>query len=183
MRPPDVTSLLYFPLIDDTIAPQRFQSGNLFADLTPKASYAAMKARSRRRRARVRHGGVVGESAVWHHRTDVLGAAVRIFGRLGTRPPRPAGLATAGIAPLETVVTADEDASYTAMLRKVGGGPVGTPLKGVVKAYLKPPIQFQRTAATRPVPTSSRIVLSALTNPGRRTTFTSKPFVVSKPAR
>ena len=110
----------------------------------------------------------------------MVGAAVG-FGLLGTRPAATGGLATAGIVPLRTVVTAEEDASYTASLRKVGGGPVGKPLKGLVKAYRTPRIGFK--GALRAGTYEIRIVLSALANPGRRTSFTSKPFVVRRPRR
>ena len=178
---PSVSVVLYFPLIDDTSLAQGFQSGSLYADLTHKASYAAMKHEvAVARSAACATSADVGAPAVWRHTTGVVGASAS-FGRLGTRPAVSSLRARTGIAPLRTVVTADEDASFSAVLRKVGGGPVGKPLKGAVKAYRKTPIVFK--GALRPGRYVLRIVLSALTNPGRRTTFTSKPFVVRKPAR
>lgn len=178
---PAVHVVLYFPLIDDTTLAQGFQSGSLYADLAHKASYAAMKHEVAAAQSAVCvESADEGQAGGWHHTTRVIGGAVS-FGRLGTRPAAPSLRSRTGVAPLRTIVTADEDVSYSALLRKVGGGPVGKPLKGVVKAYRKPPIVFK--GALRPGKYLIRIVLSARTNPGRRTTFTSKPFVVPKPAR
>ena len=59
--------------------------------------------------------------------------------------------------------------------------PVGKPHTGVVKAYSSPHIGF--AGKLRPGRYVIRIVLSALTNPGRRTVFTSRPFVVRKAKR
>jgi hypothetical protein len=176
-----VHDVLYFPLIDDASLAGGYQSGSLYADLTHKASYSAMKAEvANAKNAVCASSADVGGPALWRHTTKVVGAAVS-FGRLGPRPPAPGGLATAGIAPVRTVVTADEGATYAAMLRKVGGGPVGRPSKGVVRAGTRSVVGF--AGRLRPGSYYLRIVLSALANPGRRTAFTSKPFVVRQRVR
>jgi hypothetical protein len=178
---PSVRDVLYFPLIDDASLAGGFQSGSLYADLTHKASYPAMKQEVADAKSAVcATSADVGGAAVWRHTTKVVGAAVS-FGRLGSRPRAPGGLATAGIAPVRTLVTADEGAAYSATLRKVGGGPVGRPLKGVVRAGARTPVGF--AGRLRPGRYYLRIVLSALANPGRRAAFVSPPFVVRTPGR
>ena len=61
---PDVKALLYFPLIDDTSLSGGFQSGNLFADLTHKASYAGVKAKIAASKG-LCQGGVAGIPRAW----------------------------------------------------------------------------------------------------------------------
>jgi hypothetical protein len=166
-----VTSLLYFPLIDGTQLADGFQSGNMYADLTPKLSYAALKAKIASAQGFCQ-GGISAVPRSWRHTTQVIGAA-GMFGvngaSLGTRRPAAAN-------PLRTEVTAEEDASYTATLRRVGGGPVGPPVKGTLKAYKLQPIAFP--AAERPGRYTITIVLRAVTNSGRLSTLASRPFVV-----
>ncbi len=174
---PSVRDVLYFPLIDDASLATGFQSGNLYADLTHKLSYAAMKQEIASVQSAVCATSADVGATGWRHTTQVLGAEVS-FGGLGTRPMVPPGHRTAGITPLRTVVTAEEGASYSVLVRKVGGGPVGRPSTGVVKAGARSAISFR--GALRPGRYVIRIVLSALTNPGRRTAFTSAPFLVRK---
>ena len=174
---PSVTSLLYFPLIDGTQLADGFQSGSMYADLTPKLSYAALK-----QKIALAHGfcqgGISGVPRSWRHTTKVIGA-MSVFGVNGGAPGahRPTG-----ISPPRTEVTAAEDATFTATLRRVGGGPVGLPLKGTLTAYKLQTIAFK--LAVRPGRYTISIVLRAVTNPGRLTTLTSRPFsVLASPAR
>jgi hypothetical protein len=76
-------------------------------------------------------------------------------------------------------VTAAEDATYSATLRRVGGGPVGLPLKGTMKAYVLQKIAFK--LAVRPGRYAITVELRAVTNPGRFTLLRSRPFAVTQP--
>ncbi len=163
---PDVKALLYFPLIDDTSLSGGFQSGNLFADLTQKVSYAGVKAKIAASKG-LCQGGVAGVPRAWSHTTSVLGAQ-GIFGGPGRRP------AASG---LRTSFTVGEDASYTARIVKVPGGQLGPALTGVAKAYYRPALRFGNLQ----LPNGAyqfQIVLTALTNPARTTTLTSSTFTV-----
>jgi hypothetical protein len=160
---PDVKALLYFPLIDDTSLSGGFQSGNLFADLAPKASYAGVKAKIASSTG-LCQGGMPGISRAWAHTTSVIGAQ-GIFGRPG-----------AGQG-LSTSLTVGEDASYTARIVRVPGGAVGPVLTGLARAYYRPGLHFANF--TPPSGTYQfQIVLTALTNPARTTTLTSPTFTV-----
>ena len=70
---PDVQSLLYFPLIDNTPIAAGFQSGQLYADLAHKQSYSAMKQKIASAHGQCT-GGVSGVPTTWVHTTSVLGA-------------------------------------------------------------------------------------------------------------
>src|SRR5581483_11038227 len=83
---PSVHVVLFFPLIDDTSLYAGYQSGSLYADLTHKASYAAMKQEvADAQNAVCATSADVGRSTLWRHTTQVVGAEVS-FGRLGTQP-------------------------------------------------------------------------------------------------
>jgi len=168
---PSVTSLLYFPLIDGTQLADGFQSGSMYADLTPKLSYAALKQKIASAQGFCQ-GGISTVPRSWRHTTRVIGAA----GMFGVGSALPGGRRPTAISPLRTEVTAEEDATYAATLRRVGGGPVGQPLKGTLTAYKVQPIAFP--LVVRPGRYTITIVLRAVTNPGRLTTLTSRPFVV-----
>jgi hypothetical protein len=176
---PDVKALLYFPLIDDTSLSGGFQSGNLFADFAHKISYGGVKTKIASAKGNCQ-GGVAGISQAWVHTTSVLGAQ-GIFGGPGTdpgsQPTTPKPLLTTG---LWTSVTTTEDATYTATIVKVPGGPVGTPLTGTAKAYFKPGLHFTGLKLL-PGTYQFQIVLKAVTNPTRTTTLTSSSFVVGTP--
>ena len=172
---PDVKALLYFPLIDDTSLSGGFQSGNLFADFAHKLSYAGMKAKIASAKGQCQ-GGVPGISQAWVHTTSVIGAQ-GIFGGPGTDPGSQPTAKPANVSGLWTSLTTTEDANYTATIVKVPGGPVGSPLTGVAKAYFKPGLHFTNlklAAGTY----QFQIVLTALTNPSRTTTLTSPTFTV-----
>jgi hypothetical protein len=172
---PDVKALLYFPLIDDTSLSGGFQSGNLFADLTHKASYAGVKAKIAASKG-LCQGGVAGIPRAWSHTTSVLGAQ-GIFGGPGTAAGSRSTAEPPAASALRTSFTVGEDASYTARLVKVPGGPVGPALTGVAKAYYRPALRFGNLK----LPNGAyqfQIVLTALTNPARTTTLTSSTFAV-----
>ena len=80
--------LLYFPLIDDTGISTGFQSGNLFADLAKKQSYAGMKAKIASAKG-ICQGGVAGIPQSWSH-TDAGDRRTRHLRRPRHRPGLPA---------------------------------------------------------------------------------------------
>ncbi len=90
---PDVQSLLYFPLIDNTPIAAGFQSGQLYADLAHKQSYSAMKQKIASAHGQCT-GGVSGVPTTWVHTTSVLGAKpyfngnddLELRGRRASRP-------------------------------------------------------------------------------------------------
>lgn len=163
----DVKAVLYFPLIDDTGISTGFQSGNLFADLTKKASYDAMKAKIAAAKGSCQ-GGVAGIPRTWVHATDVIGAQA-VFGEPGP--------ATGALKTLSARVTATEDATYTAWIQRVSGGPASRKVTGRVAAYhnLAPRITGLRLSAGT---YRFEIVLEASVNPARTTTLTSPPFTI-----
>ena len=119
---PDVQSLFFFPLIDETDVHNGFQSGNLFADLQPKQSYAAVKAKIASAQGSCQ-GGVTGVPETWQHTTTVIGAKA-FFGGTGlvNAPNRGAQQRAWGFS-----ATASEDANYTATLTRVSGPSGGSP--------------------------------------------------------
>jgi hypothetical protein len=171
---PSVASLLYFPLIDGIQLADGFQSGSMYADLTHKLSYAAVKQKIASAQGFCQ-GGISGVPRSWRHTTQVIGAT----GAFGATGGTPGAHRMAGISPLQTEVTAAEDATYTATLRRVAGGPVGLPLRGTLKAYALQKIPF--TLAVQPGRYAISVELRAVTNPGRFTVLRSRPFAVPRP--
>jgi hypothetical protein len=179
---PAVRSLMYFPLIDETAHWSGFQSGNLFADLVEKRSYLAMKNKIASAQG-LCQGGVPGISLPWAHTAKVLGA-VGTFGGLGTSPGSQPTRRAASARGWAFSVTAGEDTTYEATLRRVtvtGRSPKNVlASSGTVKAYRAPVVKFN----PRTLPAGYyeySITLAAATNPKRTTTLTSKPFQVGSP--
>lgn len=174
---PDVKTVLWFPLIDDGGLADGFQSGELYADGSPKLSYTALK-----NQIATAQGACQTTSHGWVHRTNVLGAA-GVFGLPGSLAGSAAVDRPAGIKSLRVAVTAQEDATYTAALVPVGVGARQiaavkrvSPVAGTVHAYRRPAITF-----AGPIPSGRyriRVVVSAATNPSRRTTIVSRIFRV-----
>jgi hypothetical protein len=178
---PDVKTVLWFPLIDDSGVANGFQSGELRADLTPKPSFAALsneiasaQGRCLRRRGAARRR--------WSHRSDVAGAAGE-FGLTGVGQGSQPLARSRDARLLRVAVTAEEDATFTAALVRVGGGvrqvagvrrtlTVG----GTVRAYRRPSVRF--AGRIPPGRYGIRVVLSAAANPARRTTVVSRTFRV-----
>jgi hypothetical protein len=178
---PDVRSVLWFPLIDDGGVADGFQSGELYADLTPKPSYAALKSEIATSRGSC-SGGVPGIRRTWVHRTGVAGAA-GVFGRPGSAPGSQPLDRPAVVRRLQVAVTAEEDATYTASLVRVGRAPrqvtgaqQAPPVSGTVRAYRRPPVGFVGPIASGRY--RIRVVFVAATNPARRTTILSRAFRV-----
>jgi hypothetical protein len=178
---PAVKTVLWFPLIDDPGISSGFQSGNLFADLTEKQSYAGMKAKIASAQG-ICQGGVYGVKQAWSHTTQVIGAQ-GIFGGPGTDPGSQPTDEPAGTRGVWTSLTVGEDATYTARLSQVTGPDGITPktiasLSGTAKASYRPGLNFKLAA---PVPAGCYqfgIVLKAATNPARKTTLSSKTFLI-----
>ncbi len=191
---PAVRALLFFDLIDEADLHNGFQSGNLYADLTHKQSYGAIKNKIATAQGECQ-GGVAGISQAWAHTEQVVGP-LAFFGG-GGAGSQPAG------QPLNHQywafnVTASEDASYKAALLQVGpgganagaaaralssakSGPavVGS-TSGQLRAYYKPLVKF--TAQTLPAGYYVyAIKLSAAVNPHRTSMLVSKAFKVGKP--
>lgn len=172
---PAVKALLFFPLIDETDIHNGFQSGNLYADLTHKQSYAAVKGKIASAQGQCQ-GGVAGISQAWQHTTQVIGAKA-IFGGPGTSPGSQPGQRPALGKYWAFSVTANEDANYTAKLSPATGSGTTLTATGLAKAYFTPLVKFPAQL----LPAGSykyTITLSAATNPQRTTTFTSRPFTV-----
>jgi len=181
---PAVKSVLWFPLIDETGISTGFQSGNLFADLVQKQSYAALKAKIASAQGNCQ-GGVPGIARTWSHTTQVIGAQP-IFGGPGTAPgsqPDDRPLGTTGVW---TSLTVGEDATYMATLTKVAGAAGGAAkaiatLTGTAKASYKPGLNFK---VPKPFATGYyqfSVVLRAATNQSRTTTLISRTFTIGNP--
>jgi hypothetical protein len=179
---PAVSSLLYFPLIDDTGLSSGFQSGNLFADFAAKESYAAMKAKISSAQG-LCQWGVIGVTSSWWHSEHVLGS-VGSFGGPGASPGSQPARRPASAKIWSFSVSAGEDATYTAALSRVtAAGASPRPVLrtlGRLKAYAKPLVRFNPKRLPAGYYAFS-ITLAAATNPQRTTTLRSKPFAVGAP--
>jgi hypothetical protein len=176
---PTVSSLLYFPLIDDTSRSTGFQSGNLFADFAAKESYVAMKTKIASARG-LCQGGMPGIPVTWSHSAHVVGS-LGTFGAPGTSPGSQPARRPASARVWSFSVTAAEDATYRAALSRVtatGGSPRRVlASSGRLRAYAKPIVKFN----PRRLPPGFyqfSITLTAATNPERTTKLRSKPFRV-----
>jgi hypothetical protein len=172
---PDVQSLFFFPLIDESDVHNGFQSGNLFADLQPKQSYAAVKAKIASAQGSCL-GGVTGVPETWQHTTTVIGARA-FFGGAGlvNAPNRGAQQRAWGFS-----ATASEDTNYTATLTHVSGPSGGSPTTvdtatGLIHAYFTPAIKFKTMSHAGGYYQLS-ITMSAAVNPGRTAHFVSNVF-------
>ena len=177
---PAVESLFFFPLIDESDVHNGFQSGNLFADLQPKQSYAAVKGKIASAHGACQ-GGVAGVAQSWQHTATVIGAKV-FFGGGSTfhAPNRGAGQKAWGFG-----ATASEDANYTATLVHVTGPTGGSPATvdqttGLIHAYYTPAIKLQTTSHPAGY-YMLKLTLNAAVNPARATTFTSNVFKLGTP--
>ena len=181
---PDVKALLFFPLIDELDVNNGFQSGEMYADLAQKASYAGVKGKIASAKGACQ-GGIAGIAQAWVHATSVLGAQP-FFGGAG----KPAGSQPQG-HPLTgrywaISFTATEDTNWTVGLYKLasaGAQPSGTPVltaAGSAHAYFKPLLKLP----AKPEKAgwyAYTLQLAAAVDPSRTTSFASKPFAVGKP--
>ncbi|HEY0417376.1 MAG TPA: hypothetical protein VGC78_13410 [Gaiellaceae bacterium] len=158
---PDVRSVLLFPLVDDPGVADGFQSGELFADLSHKRSYAALKAQ-----IAAAQGLCPGAMHRWVHTKTVVGAAVSFAGRRVT-------------------VTAGEDATFRVwLLPAVGRRPASARTAtaiGAARAYRTPRVVVP--APARPGRYRIAVVLTADTNPLRTAAFASRTFRIGPPTR
>jgi hypothetical protein len=183
---PDVKTVLWFPLIDETDPASGFQSGQLYADLTPKLSYQALKTEIASSKGLCRRA-VPGIARRWVHTTSVVGA-VGVFGGSGATAGSHVPNKPAGITGLQTSATAAEDATYLASLVPVATGARGPTaarrvavVSGTLRAYHRPPIKF--LGRIPPGRYRIQIAMAAVTNPARRTTLTSNAFTVAAAAK
>jgi hypothetical protein len=162
---PTVKALLFFQLIDNTGVSTGFQSGNLYADLTPKQSYADVKTKMAAAQG-LCQGGLTGIRESWAHTDKVLGAAGSFGG-----PMRHWAFS----------VTATEDATYRATLSSVtatGGSPRAVlRAAGKVKANLTPLVRFNGKAL-HAGHYEYTVTLAAATDSQRTTTLVSRRFLV-----
>ncbi len=182
---PDVKSILWFPLIDES-GLSGFQSGQLYADAAPKPSAAAMKNEIASAQGECVSGGVPGITRRWIHTTTVLGAAAAFAGP-GTSAGSQPGNKPAGIRKVVFSLTSGEDATYAASLipvlpgaRQATGVAAIATAGGAIHAYRKPPV-----AIPGRIPDGRyriRVVVTAATNPARTTTLLSRIFRVGTEA-
>ena len=124
---PDVKALLYFPLIDNTDIAAGFQSGQLYADLAHKQSYAAMKQKIASAQGQCQ-GGVAGVPQAWVHTTGVIGAQA-LFGPAATRPGSP-GNKPGGIGSLQVSDDCERGCDVLGDLVTAAGSTLGTAVTG-----------------------------------------------------
>ena len=177
---PAVESLFFFPLIDEGDVHNGFQSGNLFADLQPKQSDAAVKAKIGSARGACQ-GGVAGIAQSWRHTETVLGARA-FFGGGNTFHAPNRGAAQKAWA---FSATTSEDANYSATLVRVKGPAGGSPTTvdhttGLIHAYFTPAIKFQ-TVSHPAGYYMLKVTVSAAVDPARTATFTSNVFKLGSP--
>jgi hypothetical protein len=158
-----VEALLLFRLIDIQEL-SSFQSGEFFADFTPKQSAEAIRAKIASAR-----GACQTTQSAWVHTEQVVGAAAA-FGDLS----RPKWIRQRA---WNFSATAKEDATYEAHILTASTKRVVLSAKGAIKAYYRPLVQFPRQG----LPEGSyvyTITMRSLVNPARRSSFTSDPFTV-----
>ena len=188
---PAVNTVLWFPLIDDTLISNGFQSGSLFAGFARKQSYQAMKDKIASARGNCQ-GGVPGVPQAWRHTTHVIGA-VGIFGGPGTAPgSQPVDKRTRPTGPW-TSLTAAETPTYKPTLLKVRApakagvkivpstAKIVATLSGRARANFRPGLHFRFSKRLAVGYYRFSITLRAVTNPLRSTTLVSKSFTVGKP--
>jgi hypothetical protein len=181
---PAVKTVLWFPLIDDTVISTGFQSGNLFADFAKKLSYTGMKDKIASAMGDCQ-GGVWTVAKTWTHTDQVIGAQA-IFGGPGTHVGSDPADKPAGATGVWTSLTVNEDATYTATFSSVTGPSGGSAktiatLTGTAKAYFKPGLNFKTPKPLAIGYYQFSIALKAAANPSRTTTLTSKTFKVGSP--
>jgi hypothetical protein len=167
---PAVSSLLFFPVIDDSDLHSGFQSGLLFADLTPKLSYEAVK-----KKIAAAQGLCDAKAAKpWVHTTGIAGAHVSFSGT--------------GSA-LHVAVTAKEDVTYQADVvpaphgRGTNGAAVSLAReqRGGVHGRLRAYRSVTRGLPQTTLPAGSyvdAVKLTSVVAPGRSVTVVSAPFKV-----
>ena len=167
---PDVKSLLFFPLLDNTEISSGFQSGLLFADGVGKPAYLAVKGKIASSHGACQ-GGVSGIAQTWQHTTQVVGALAK-FG--------------SGIQP-----SANEDVTYKAAIFPASGSTTpalsralasakvhaDATVNGSFRAYYHPTVTFPGAVLAAGSYVYA-IRLTSQTNPSRTTTFVSKPFSI-----
>jgi hypothetical protein len=167
-----VTSLFYFPLIDDTDI-LGFQSGQLYADQAHKASYAAMKQEIAASNGGQCHGAVAGVPTTWSTK-GVDGASASLVG--GFAKP----ILTTSVS---FTVTADEDANYSlSVTTTIADVNVTKTYTGSVKAYRTTTVQVSTGVAeshsSAAMVGEADFTLSAALNPARTTQLPEITFGV-----
>jgi len=179
---PDVKSVLFFPLIDESIVSSGFQSGMLFADLAHKASYDAVKAKIAGSQGQCQ-GGVPGISQAWVHTNSVVGAQA-FFGGPGTKAGSQPKARPALSKYWAISFTAAEDTTWKLglyRLRSSTAKPGSKPVlstQGAAHAYFKP-LALLPAKSVAPGFYAYKLQLSAAVNPARKKTLVSKAFAVT----
>ena len=149
-----VAMLLFFHWIDEPDR-DRFQTGLVRADGTPKAATAVVR--------RAILAGCRGAATAWSHTANVVGARVSWNAGAGRR----------------FALTAEENYSFAASIVRVGGGSqrarrtVRT-VTGTGKAYWK--VWPQLAGRLAPGRYAYAVILRSAANPGRTSSFTSAAF-------
>ena len=174
---PDVSSLMFFPLIDNTQINQGFQSGELYADLSHKVSYGAIKTML----ATTQGLCPAPFMTSWQHSNEVIAAQIsprwRPFSRTYTISAGEAVTYKAGLFQIKGSRTPTSAAVARALTSATPPPTLASALDGVIHAYYKPAISFG-TKQLAPGTYVCGITLVSVANPSRTTTFVSKPFTV-----
>ncbi|HEV2590578.1 MAG TPA: hypothetical protein VGU02_01675 [Gaiellaceae bacterium] len=181
---PDVKSLLFFPLIDESPVSTGFQSGQLYADDSPKASYAGVKTKIASSQGQCQ-GGIAGIPQGWVHATSVIGAQA-YFGGAGTAAGSQPAAHPLVSRYFAISFTATEDTAWTLQLHRLASKtarPTGVPaatVTGTAHAYFRPLAQLPPKAQKAGWYDYS-LQLTAAVNPARTVTFFSRAFAIGKP--
>ena len=179
---PDVESLFFFPLIDESDVHNGFQSGNLFADLQPKQSYAAVKAKIASAQGSCQ-GGVTGVAQGWQHTTTVVGAqgVLRRRQHVQRAEPRRAAEGVGLQRHRERGRELHGDADAASRARRAARPTTVDTTTGLIHAYFTPAIKFQTTSHPAGYYLLT-VTLTAAVNPARTATFVSNVFTLGTPA-
>jgi hypothetical protein len=160
---PSVEALMFYPLIDDRDL-AKLQSGALFADSTPKASYGAVRNEIANGR-----GDCQGSLATWQHTEHVIGAAADFSGAIDRTTRQKAW---------NFSVAAEEAATYSAAIVAQRPIKLVAASQGEIKAGYRPLVQFP-LGALKPGTYRYTVRLQSVVNPARTTSFVSVPFRVT----
>jgi hypothetical protein len=178
---PDVKSLLFFPLVDNTDIRSGFQSGLLFADGVGKPSYLAVKGKISSSHGACQ-GGVAGITQTWQHTTQVVGATATFGTGIKASAAEDVTYKAAIFPASGSSPTTLSRALASATVIANGKVLADATAAGSIRAYYHPSITFPGAASLSAGSYVYAIRLTSQVNPSRTTTIVSKAFTVGSPA-
>lgn len=159
---PSVESLNFFHLVDEGDR-DRFQSGLMRVDRSPRASYDSVK-----KAIAANAAACQGKPASWKPAATVAGAKA-FFGKLGKSSSKRTYWSFS--------VYADEDATFEAAIYRVGSKKPVMTASGAINAKFRPLVRFAKKRL-KPGSYYYVVVIAAKSDPDRKNSFKSTAFNV-----